>query len=239
MSILDLRKQIWSENRNHCENFVPPENSTKFVYDVNFKYPSLSKKANVSIVKKDSIVASYKYDNPLILSFSDDLVPGGCVNVDCGNQEESIFRRTTIQKHLPCILYPIREHEAIYSPFVDIMYDSEDTSYRKLVPKITSNFVSCPGLKFPILDRTNRIINHQDTKILKEKIELIFQICISNNHKTLILGPIGCGAYGTPIKHTAEIFKQLIKSRVSNSLENIVFACLGSSYSIFEDVFHD
>jgi uncharacterized protein (TIGR02452 family) len=236
MSILDLRKKIWFENRENCENYIPTEKSTKYVYDVNFEYPSKSVKSNVIVVKKDSIVASYDYDDPLIVSFADDLIPGGCVNADCGNQEESIFRRTTIQKHLPYNMYPIKECEAIYSPLVNIIYDSEDLLYKKLNPIIKSNFVSCPGLKFPKLDITNKIINRDDTELLRKKIELIFQVCISNNHKTLILGPIGCGAYGTPMIHTAEIFKQVIKLKIKSSIENIVFACLGSSYNIFNAV---
>jgi uncharacterized protein (TIGR02452 family) len=235
-SILELRKTIWFENKSCCQNYEPFCSSTKIVFDEHFKYPS-NVDTKISIVKKDSIVASYGVKYPLILSFADNEVPGGCVDADCGNQEESIFRRTTIHKHLPTSLYPIKKDEAIYSPFVKVIYDSEDTLYKKLQPVLETCFVSCPGLKFPKLDATNNTLCQNDVEILEKKIELILQIAIKNNHKNIILGPIGCGAYGTPIKHTAQVFKNVIASKCNNCFESITFACLGSSYNIFNDVF--
>lgn len=238
MSILDIRNKIWIENQYNHINYIPYLASIKYVYDENFNYPLLSRTLNISVIKKDSIVASYNYINPLILSFADNEVPGGCINAACGNQEESIFRRTTIHKHLPIKLYPIKDNEAIYSSFVKIIYEDEDNLYKKLDKKIYTSFVSCPGLKFPAL-KDNYTLYENDIEILEKKIELILQIAIINDHSTLILGPLGCGAYGTPIKEVAKIFKKIILLKCNNSFERIIFACLGNSYNIFNDVFNE
>lgn len=192
-----------------------------------FHYPKELKKrfskSNVEIFDEDSIDCGLRFKNSLVLNLADDIFAGGCVDIGSGAQEESLFRRTTLFKTLKQSFYPIKDDEAIYSPNVTVIKDSEHNNWKVYKEFKTLSFVACPGLKYPT--RINNRLSDTDVNRLKKKIEIIIQTAYYFKHDTIIFGAIGCGAWRNPIEHVAEIFKEVL-DKYSGVVLNYYFAIL-------------
>ena len=187
----------------------------------------------VTVVRKDSIEASYGYDKPLVLVFADADVPGGCVHAGAGMQEESIFRRTGIHRRLLKNLYPISPHECLYCPDVRVVFDSEDKGYAPIEKR--ASFVACPGIKFPELVQNQTRLNEPDAALLDTKIEMLVELAVRYGHDCLVLGALGCGVWGCPPKHVAEIMISTVRRVAVGRLKNVVFACPGNVFDAFSE----
>jgi uncharacterized protein (TIGR02452 family) len=149
-------------------------------------------------------------------------------------QEESLFRRTALFRHLDRSMYPIEQLAAIYAPSVPV-----SSSYDGCVG-IEFSFVACPGLKMPPTGPDGRLLE-PDADLLRKKVELIFQIARDNGHRSLVLGALGCGAFGCPPRHVAGIFRDVIRSEAvrCSGIRRVVFAITGANRGFFEDSFDE
>lgn len=145
-------------------------------------------KQQIQVAKSDTLEEAAKFKNPLVLIFADAHSPGGCVAAGAGMQEESLFRRSALHKHLVKELYPIEENACIYAPDVPII----DESCKTL------SFIACPGIKMPSLDKSESRFIANDELLLHKKVELICQVALKHGHKDLVLGALGCGCMGMP-----------------------------------------
>lgn len=169
----------------------------------------------------DAIECCLEYaPDALVLNLADDLVPGGCVAQGSRAQEEALFRCTNYCATLTDNFYPIENDEAVYSPGVSVIKTS-DWKRIETPPKMA--FVACPGLKYP--KTKNGRLCATDVAILKMKIELIIQTAFEFGHETIIFGALGCGAWGNPPGHVAEIFKQVL-DEYDGYVPNYYFAIL-------------
>jgi uncharacterized protein (TIGR02452 family) len=168
------------------------------------------------------VARTIPYERPLVLILADAHVPGGCVGAGAGMQEESLFRRSSLHKHLVPSLYPIEEDAAVYCPHVELT----DGTYM--------DFIACPGIKMPKLTDGNRLYP-EDEERLRKKLHVIFQTACEGNHDTLVLGALGCGVWGCPPIHVAEIFKGVI-AEYNGAFEAVYFAVLGANYNFFSSI---
>jgi uncharacterized protein (TIGR02452 family) len=216
----------WKFIQTYFKDYVPSIPAMKIKYNPNSdinsvrKYERLS--TTVKLIKEDTLAVAERCDRPLVLILADARVPGGCVPCGNGMQEESLFRRTALFKHLLPSLYPIEDDAAIYAPNVEVL----DNGYM--------DFIACPGIKMPQLEN-NRLLPEGEQRLII-KIRTIFQIAKKFNHDTLVLGAIGCGVWGCPTKHVAEIFQKII-NEFDGQIRNVTFAILGANYNMFVDVF--
>lgn len=237
--MLNIRSDIWNKNIILWKDCEPEEKSIKYFYK---NKNEISGNFNIvtEIVKKDTIDSALylkkKGYNPLVLNMADIYNPGGCVKAGGGMQEESIFRRSNYHKHLTINLYPIEENAAIYSHNVCVFRDNEDNKYENIGFNYLS-FIACPGLSMPQLNNNDMFIE-KDENIFKNKIKLILQIAYDKNHDSLVLGALGCGAFGCPVKHVAKLFYTEIKDSPYD-FKLINFAILGKSFNIFKDYFNE
>lgn len=226
------RDIAWSNIQKRYTKEIPAEkikhDPTFFIFNKPFDLTT-----KVKVVRDDSISAGLKYPDPLILIFADDVTPGG--TLVSGAQEEMIFYRTSVRQNLVKSLYPILSDECLYAPDVHVVYDTEANKYAEMPPNTRASFIACPGIKFPSTDRLNRLCP-EDAALMKRKIELIIHVAVAKKHRTLVLGPLGTGAYGGPAQHIAEIFKEAVTEFAIGRVENVIFACLGSVYNVFSDV---
>jgi uncharacterized protein (TIGR02452 family) len=184
------------------------------------------KKTCIQVVKSDTLEEAVKMKNPLVLIFADADRPGGCVAAGAGMQEESLFRRSALHKHLLEEMYPIEEDACIYAPDVPLVD----------LPGKTLCFIACPGIKMPSLDKGNTCFYDEDELLFRKKVELICQVACRHGHTDLVLGALGCGVWGGPPRHASEIFKSVLQKY---EFENVTFAVLGANYNIFKDVLCD
>lgn len=173
--------------------------------------------------------------NPLVLILADAVNPGGCVHAGAGMQEESLFRRTALAAALPCNLYPIPDDGALYAVDVPVLMRSEADGFEPLpLPHPTLSFLACPGVKMPCLTIDGRMFP-EDLHSLRVKIELILQTALSFGHRDLVLGALGCGVWGCPVREVAGVFREVLLER-GQWFRHVRFAILGASCGMFADV---
>jgi len=211
------RIDCWTNTQKLCKTIKSPSQpSEKFIYN-NEPFTKKYDKSTIRFYNMDCVDLSLSLIGlkPLVLNLSDDKLSGGCVSSGSEAQEESIFRRTNYFQSLLQNMYPIRPNEAIYSSGISVIKTSEKTNWEVIPTNEIQqlDFVACPGIKYPktvVINNEKRLLD-KDVEKLKKKIKLILQIAVKNNHDTIILGAIGCGVWGSPIKHVSEIFKEVLE----------------------------
>jgi uncharacterized protein (TIGR02452 family) len=257
-NIFVQRKLIWEQTKKLAPTF-PFTQSQKYLYS-SLTLPKKFEKTNISVQNIDTIVIGKELQekgyNPLLLNFADDICAGGAVNRGSGAQEESLFRRTNLCNTLLQEFYPILPIgkgsfeqydnsliEGIYSPSVTVFRDTEQNEYKMIELPYQTSFVAVPGIPYP--NRKNGRLYDDTVELLKNKIRLIFEIGSVNGHDALVLGALGCGAWGNPPQHVAEIFRDICRE-FDGVFREIVFPCLKFSedgydnsnlnYNIFKSV---
>ena len=189
--------------------------------------------------------------NPLVLNLASELNPGGGWSNGSLAQEECIFIRSTYDLSLNSRhnldpgrkwSYPIPLLGGIYSPDVLIFRSGVNEQYRiwKFKEWVYLDFVAVAALRRPKLTPAGRLTDH-DAEVTKAKIRTILRIAWQTGHSTLLLGALGCGAFGNSPQHIAELFKVVFnEEEFLGRFDQIHFAILDSSreanYEVFSDV---
>lgn len=231
--------KVWNETCVSSKQFPKPE-VYKYVYNPHFQMKPKWLKMHCSVQNKDSITLGKFFldrdSNPLVLIFADNRFAGGDVKNGSGAQEESIFRRTNIccglQQHLH---YPIFDTEAVICKDVVVYKNEERYNCSKIVP-FQMDFIACPGIHNPDLE--NERFSPKDEERFRQKLRCIFQAAYINNNDSLVLGPLGCGAWRCPPIHTAEIMKDEI-NKIHGCFKCIFIACLEVNLSDYIVRHHD
>ena len=169
-------------------------------------------------------IQAVKFKNPLVLIFADAQIRVDVLQLAQGCRRRAYLDAGALHKHLLKEMYPIEEDACIYAPDAPLI----DLSCKTL------SFIACPGIKMPSLDQSESRLSYNDELLLRKKVELICQVACQHGHKDLVLGALGCGVWGCPPRHVAEVFKNILQKY---ELRNITFAVLGANYNIFKDVF--
>lgn len=247
--MMDRRVKVYLENRTAWTSEYAPRVPTARV-----SYGELygsggeenrpgEKKARV--IKGDTLdvtidlVKNEGFTKPLVLNMADKRRPGGCVEAGGGMQEESLFRRTNLHSHLIPSLYPLdKEDEALYSRGVCVFRMNEENNFLPFTPVIHVDVVSLPALSMPrTTDGGNRFYK-EDAEIFAKKVDVLLGLADRNAHDVIVLGALGCGAFGCPAKHVARIFAERIEAfherrPTHGSPICICFAVLGKNYDVF------
>lgn len=191
------------------------------------------KPPDVQVRNADVIDTALEMRDPLVLILADADVPGGCVHAGGGMQEESLFRRTALIAHLRPWMYPIAPDEALYARGVPVLLGSEAAGFPTLpAPQPRLSFVACPGVKMPALEGGR--LSREDAAVLRRKVRLILQVARTHGHDEVVLGALGCGVWGCPAKHVAQIFGEVLTSE-QHGVRTVRFAILGALASVFRD----
>ncbi len=218
------------------------EPSVKTKYNALLKFEPKYESTPIVITNEDTLHAGARLvsagHNPLLLNFACERGPGGGVETGAGAQEESLFRRTNLCLTLRPELYPILDHEGIYTPSATVFRDAEDAGCAYLKTPWCGSFSTVPGLRRPHTEN-NRLKPHDVSRLVK-KIHIICQMGAIHGHDVLVLGALGCGAWMNPPAHVAEIFRDVLKSYDGVFME-IVFAIYdragSDNYAAFTQVF--
>ncbi|KAJ3042955.1 hypothetical protein HDV00_006262 [Rhizophlyctis rosea] len=158
--------------------------------------------------------------NPLILNMASQWRPGGGWQNGSAAQEEQLFYRSTYDLALsdPFKLdrgrkwrYPMPITGGIYTPNVLAFRGNEGTGYRVLdsQDRVFLDFVAVAALPSPKLEDGK--FSQRDKEVTAEKIRAIFRIGCVTGHRDLLLGALGCGAYGNPAAEVALLFKETLR----------------------------
>lgn len=201
-----------------CMNFSvePPIKYTHDEFPENFLMNILphDQTAKIIVDNIDSFEMARNMDSHnrvLVLNLASDIRPGGGVIQGAVAQEEDLFRRSNYHQATNEKLYPLATTQAIYSPIVHII---KDTDYALLQKPCQVSCLAIAAIRNPklVLDTTGNLCyaNDVDVVTMQEKINTIFKIAIKHQHHDLILGALGCGVFNNPPKQVATMFKQAI-----------------------------
>lgn len=232
--------------------------------------PKVKDGTNVWVEKDDCLKvaewmvgAGYK---PALLNFASAGHPGGGVETGARAQEETICRRSTLTRSLFSFEathakrygyelhegnnYPLSrslDFSAIYSPQVTVFREAgpDYTLMEKpfQVGVITNAALNMNG-RFPIRLTPDGHIPEEGKTITRNKIRTIFRIGLIKGHDSLILGAFGCGAFKTPPREMAQLFKEVMEEEEFKDRYRIIsFAILSDhndrsgNLAAFEEVF--
>ena len=164
---------------------------------------------------------------PVVLNLADDCMPGGCVDIGSGAQEESLFRRTALSATLRLAMYPLGDDEGIYSPDVAVIKASEADGWALYDAPKHIAFLTVPGVKYPTCEYTGQVarLRPQDERRLVCKVRTMLQIAAANGHDCVVLGASGCGAWKCPPDHVASVFADVVKE-YDGAFRTVAFAVL-------------
>lgn len=190
--------------------------------------------SHVHIVEMDTLDAVLNIPgSALVLNMASDVCPGGGVASGKRAQEECIFRRTNAIHCYQKEWYPLR-NACVYSPEITIIKTS---TYEMLQDFDTCSMIAMPGLRKPKLTPDGKsYARDYDRDAMSNRIDAIFKLAIEKGHDTLVLGALGCGAFGNPPEEVAVLFKNAI-SKYGVAFVRIYFAILSTEDSRNLDVF--
>lgn len=228
----------------------------------------------IRVVKSDTFDAAHAIltSNPskkariAVLNMASPLRPGGGVLNGARAQEESLCLRSTLYATLHDTYYRLPEDGAVYSPDVLVFRASDhlDGGEKELAKKdwFYVDVISCAALRFPetvVRERRARdggvvvaeraYESEGQREAMGVKVRLIVQVAARRGVTHLVLGALGCGAYGNPVGEVAEIFRRVLcgdrkrrgVSVEESGIEEIVFAVFdeGENLRTFKEVFAD
>lgn len=185
-----------------------------------------------------------------VLNMASSYQPGGGVLKGSLAQEESLCSRSTLYPSLRENFYRLPTLSAVYSPDIAVFRNSE-LNATAVLPKEEWTFVdviSCAALKGPYVDVNAEgkkvYAREKDRETMTLKVRLILQVAREAGLSHLVLGALGCGAYGNPPGEVAKIFKKVIcgdkrRHGYAEGIEEIVFAIFddGENLRVFREEF--
>lgn len=213
-------------------------NSKTLIYSETPKTKLLPQKLKTEIILLDcdSFEAAHwllnekKSNQPLVLDFASDSNPGGgCLSNQQGTQEESLCRRSSLFQSLKSTKYPISQLGCIYVPQVVVFRD-------KNMALLNEPFwVSVVASSLRSMSSSDGTLKGKDEDLVSNKISTILSVALIHNHRSIVLGAWGCGAFGNSASEIARIFHKTIHKKFEGMFENIVFAIPKKSNNCFNE----
>lgn len=247
-NIYTERVKVWQETEAYSKTLPLPPRSVKIKFKAPYNTANPYTRCSVRVVDQDCLETArarqHCGDNPLVLNLSDDMVAGGCVFTGSGAQEESIWRRTNYCRTLLQDMYPLNKDECVYSQGVTVFRESEAKGHAwldSLNPHAEGSaesrqvcidcpykidLIACPALRHPPRDQDGNL-GSKDVQTLKTKLDLILTVAKFYKHDSVVLGAMGCGAWGNPPAHVAKIFREVLQQD-RWGLKAVWVACLNT-----------
>ncbi len=131
--------------------------------------------------------------------------------------------------------YPLEPEHFVVTEGVTVFKDED---HGLLKEPAEFDFISMPAVRKPgLIEGT--YMDDSEAESMKRRIDLIFRYAALESYDTLILGALGCGAFGNPVKDVAHMFSEAIAEH-GGYFKKIVFAVLSSeknkNYQVFTEV---
>lgn len=172
-----------------------------------------------------------------VVNFANAEKPGGGWLNGARAQEEQLCYRSTLIDTLDPRFYPMEDLECLYSPNVIVFRNNVDNEYSfmsaddELHLNPTVSVVSMAARNKPVLTADESTYKDVAQRyLMKAKMQLILRTAAHNNHRRLVLGAIGCGAFRHPTQEVAECwYEVLMQEEFKGWFERIHFVIKDSS----------
>ena len=189
----------------------------------------------------------------LVLNMANAKYPGGGWTSGAIAQEEALCYRSSLPFSLKRRFYPMSERSAIYSSRVVVIRESLANGHQlldltrprdlPLVSVVSMAALRDPPVQHSLGDGDETYVNTSDRNIMKAKIRMILRIAAAKHHRKLLLGALGCGAFGNPKNEVVRIWKEVFAEVEFNGgwWEEVIFAVMDngagrdskSNYGVF------
>ncbi len=180
--------------------------------------------------------------NPIVLDAASDDHFGGGYKTGAAAQEENMCRRSGLcfavdptQSKQKKDFYPLSkhgEHAGLYVSNVPVFRGEEaegypylDTPFETAVAVMAAynfNEQHNSPLKLTMDQKTNElVIPEPQATETKNKLRTILHMAVQKGHESIVLMPLGCGAFRNPPKHVSGMLMDLITEEFSNSFKEI------------------
>lgn len=188
-----------------------------------------------------------------VLNLASDELPGGGWEFSIATtQEEALCYSSTLYTTLKREYYPWPNTgpgsvAAVYSPGVVVFRKDLEHNCDMLPEKdrVVVAVVTVAAPRGPELSEDRMAFKHaSDLQNLQDKIRLVYRLAAGRSHTDVILGAMGCGAYGCPREVVAQQMKAILEEdEFAGWFENVVFAVYGKgrggaeNFKVFRRVF--
>ncbi|KAL8736199.1 MAG: hypothetical protein Q9166_000354 [cf. Caloplaca sp. 2 TL-2023] len=228
-------------------------------------------KTQIRVINLDTLDAAYIINNltasalfyssgppVLVLNMANASWAGGGWMKGARAQEEALCYRSSLYLTLKHRFYPMAAKAAIYSPTVVVIRESLanqhgllDLSRPRDLPIVSAVSMAAkrnPPVLRRLSDGEETYANAADRELMRAKIRMILRVAAAKGHRQLILGALGCGAFGNPRSEVADLWKEVfLEAEFSGGWwQDIVFAVMdtnndqeaNSNYGVFWRALH-
>jgi uncharacterized protein (TIGR02452 family) len=213
------------------------------------KYPT-----QIVLDKKDCLTVTRDCANrglnPIVLDAASDEHFGGGYKTGAGAQEENLCRRSGLCVAADPTLgpqkkdfYPLSQqgnYAGLYASHVPVFRGEEKDGYPYLdqpfetavgifaAPNFNPVHQQKHGINNPLITNSQGELRIPDAEVneMKQKLRIFFQMAEKNGHQSVVLIPLGCGAFCNPPKHVCEIAMDVITRDFPNSFKEIHFSII-------------
>jgi uncharacterized protein (TIGR02452 family) len=154
-------------------------------------------------------------------------------------QEESLCYRSSLSVSLQPSLYPIPSLSALYTPSVVMIREAMSAGHDLLYPSTAAHdlpmtTVITAAAKFnPRLGDDGKYARSEDREIMAYKIRVVLRVAALHGHTKIVLGALGCGAFGNPPLEVAHLFLEVFQEDEFRGgwWEDVVFAVMDNARS--------
>jgi uncharacterized protein (TIGR02452 family) len=168
--------------------------------------------------------------------------PGGGVENGARAQEECLFRCSNLFDVVSKDLYPLRDHECLYTQRALFFKDKD---YYQITP-IECDVITLAAINLndkAKYDPVQNLYNYEN--LTREKIRLMLSVPQSWGAQYLILGAWGCGVFNNDPTTMSQYFSEVLVGEGYNlNFKNVVFAIIndhnsvGNNFEIFNNEFN-
>ena len=205
----------------------------------------------ITVTTEDSFTAASRFEKPFVMNFANAHKAGGGFRLGANAQEEALCRCSTLYASITSEnakemyrfnnthLSSVESDYMLYSPNVCVFRDHhcELLSEPFTTAVIT---IPAPNKRGAALLASNKKIAETMTR----RIRIMLAIAAENSHKNLVLGALGCGAFGNKPDEVSEYFRNvLINERYGKLYDHVSFAIYGKedgrNYLCFKKTFSE
>ncbi|KAI4211132.1 MAG: hypothetical protein LQ351_006031 [Letrouitia transgressa] len=208
-------------------------------------------KANVRVVNADTLDTAIALSTPTVetlpLSKDPPVLILNMANAEHGGggwlkgalaQEEALCYRSSLSFALKRKFYPMPDLGAIYSPAVFVIRKSLADSHKLLdltnpgkLPVVS--VVSVAAIRDPKIEHIlgtgeEKYKEHQEKELMRDKMRIVLRVACHNRHRKIVLGALGCGAFGNPKAEVVRLWHEVLKEKEFSGgwWEDLVFAVM-------------
>ncbi|KAI4182126.1 MAG: hypothetical protein L6R41_006177 [Letrouitia leprolyta] len=193
-------------------------------------------------IRLSSLTTSTVADSPhppvLVLNMANAEHGGGGWLKGAMAQEEALCYRTSLSFTLKRRFYPMPARSVIYSPAVVVMRESlakghqlMDLTHPEKLPVVSVISVAAvrdPSVERRLDDGEEVYCNGDHRDLMRSKIRMTLRVAATKGHRKLVLGALGCGAFGNPKSEVVRLWKEVLTEAefTGGWWEQVIFAVL-------------